>query len=195
MVPRLIEQFGYLAVLALLGLAGFGVPIPEELTQLTAGFLAHEGWLRLLPAIVTCWLGIVGGDFAFYTLARRHGGRVLESRAVRRLLTPTRRAWLEAHFARHAFWTIAIARHASGLRLPAFALAALHGVRPTTFLLADGLSALVSVPLVVGAGFLFSRHLGQVHREIRLVELGILAALALGLGAYAVVRRRRRPPA
>jgi len=51
------------------------------------------------------------------------------------------------------------------------------------------------VPLVVGAGFLFSRHLGQVHREIRLVELGILAALALGLGAYAVVRRRRRPPA
>jgi len=191
MLPRLIEQFGYAAILALLGAAGLGVPIPEELTQLTAGFLAHEGWLRLVPAVATCWLGIVGGDFAFYTLARRHGGRVLESRPVRRLLTPARRAWLERHFERRAFLTIALARHASGLRLPAFALAALHGVRPRTFLLADGLSAMVSVPLVVGAGYLFSRHLAQVHREIRLVELGILAAVLLGLGAFALVRRRR----
>ena len=37
-----------------------------------------------------------------------------------------------------------VARHASGLRLPVFALAGSSGVRSTTFLIADGLSALAA---------------------------------------------------
>jgi membrane-associated protein len=193
MIQGLLERFGYLAILALLLGAGVGVPLPEELTQLTAGFLAHQGYLRLAPAIVACWVGIVAGDFLFYSLARRHGEAVMEWRPVRRVLTPERRAWLERHFARHAFWTIAAARHTSGLRLPAFALAGAHGVRRRTFVLADGLSALVSVPLVVTVGYLASHHLAEAHRDLRRVELGIVAAVALAaLVAYAVRARRRR---
>ncbi len=192
MVARLLEHFGYLAILALLGAAGFGVPIPEELTQLTAGFLAHQGYLHFAPSIVTCWIGIVGGDFAFYSLARRHGPRILSSRPVRRVLTPERAIWLERHFSRHAFWTIAIARHASGLRIPAFALAGAHCVRRRTFLLADGLSALVSVPLVVSVGYLFSHHLTEAHRDIRRVEFAILAVATAAAGVLLLVRARRR---
>ncbi len=191
MLEALLGRFGYFAIAGLLFAAGLAVPVPEELTQLTAGFLAHEGFLELVPAMAVCWASIVGGDFVFFTIARRHGAGVLDSRPVRRVLTPRRREWLERHFARHAFWTVAIARHASGLRLPAFALAGTHGVRRTTFLLADGLSALVSVPLVVGLGYLFSHHLSQAHRDVRRVELGILAALAIGAGIAVLVRRRR----
>ena len=192
MVERFVEHFGYGAILALLVGAGVGVPLPEELTQLTAGFLAHQGYLRLAPAVVACWVGIVAGDFLFYSLARRHGDAVMGSRPVRRVLTPRRRAWLERHFARHAFWTIAAARHTSGLRLPAFALAGTHGVRRTTFLLADGLSALVSVPLVVTVGYLASHHLAEAHRDLRRVELGVVAVVAVAaLVAYAVRSRRR----
>jgi membrane protein DedA with SNARE-associated domain len=193
MIQGFVEQFGYFAILALLLGAGVGVPLPEELTQLTAGFLAHQGYLRLAPAIAACWVGIVAGDFLFFSLARRHGDAVMESRPVRRVLTPQRRAWLERHFARHAFWTIVVARHSSGLRLPAFALAGTHGVRRGTFLLADGLSALVSVPLVVTVGYLASHHLAEAHRDLRRAELAIVAAVALAaLVAYAVRARRRR---
>jgi membrane protein DedA with SNARE-associated domain len=110
---------------------------------------------------------------------------------VRRVLTPRRRDWLERHFQRHAFWTIVVARHTSGLRLPAYALAGTHGVRPTTFLLADGLSALLSVPLVVSAGYLLSHHLSEAHRDVRLVELAILALVAVALLVAVVVRRQR----
>jgi membrane protein DedA with SNARE-associated domain len=192
MIERLLEQFRYAAVFVLLLAGGVAVPVPEELVQLTAGFLAHHGYLRFVPAVVACWAGIVSGDFVWYSLARRHGERIVGSRAVRKVLTPRRRAWLERHFARHAFLTIVVARHTSGLRLAGFALAGTHGVRPGTFLLADGLSALVSVPLVVWAGWLFSEHLERAKGDVRRVELAILALVLLVALAALAVRRRRR---
>lgn len=189
----LLEHFGYAAVFGLLLVAGVGVPIPEELTQLTAGVLSHEGYLRLAIAIPVVWAGILGGDTILFLLARRHGPRALDSRAVRRVLTPARREKLERHFARHAFLTVAVARHTGGIRFAAFALAGATGVRAATFVVADGLSAMVSVPLVVGAGYLFADHLGEARRDIRLLELALLVAALLG--AWIVVRVRKRPPA
>jgi membrane protein DedA with SNARE-associated domain len=195
-IQGLLERFGYAAIVTLLVGGGVGVPVPEELVQLTAGFLAHEQYVRLVPAIAACWGGIVSGDFLFYSLARRHGPSVVESKPVRRVLTPRRRAWLEDHFSRHAFWTIVVARHTSGLRLPAFALAGTHGVRPWTFLLADGLSALLSVPMVVSVGYVLSHHLAEAHRDVRRIELGVLGAVAVAALAFIAVRRlRRRSPA
>jgi membrane protein DedA with SNARE-associated domain len=190
-VQGLIAHFGYVAVFAALAAGGVGVPIPEELTQLTTGALAHAGYLDLRIAIPVVWAGILTGDGILFLLARRHGPRLLATRPARRVLTPERRARLEGHFARHAFWTVAAARHLGGLRFPAFALAGVSGVRPATFFVADGLSALVSVPLVVGAGYVFWHHLSRARREVRLVELAVLAAIAAGVGLAVLIRRRR----
>lgn len=186
-----LSQFGYAAIFAALVAAGSGVPIPEELTQLTAGVLAAQGVLALRFTIAVVWAGIVVGDALLFTIARRHGPAALRSRFVARVLTDERRGALERHFARHAFLTVAAARHMGGVRIAAFALAGATGVPLRTFVLADGLSALVSVPLVVGAGYLFSQHLGEVRRDIRAVELGILA-LALLVGGALWLRRRQR---
>jgi membrane protein DedA with SNARE-associated domain len=190
-LEALLIRYGYLAVLALLLGAGVGVPIPEEPTQLGAGALAHQGYLSLGPAIAVCWGGIVAGDLAWFLLARRHGPALLARPALQRLLTPARRVRIESHLARHAFLTVMVSRHLSGLRLPAFALAATHGVRRTTFLAADALSALLSVPLVVGAGYLGAHHLAQVRGELRWVELSALGLAALAGVAWLVVHRLR----
>jgi membrane protein DedA with SNARE-associated domain len=187
-----LEHFGYAAVFGLLLVAGVGVPIPEELTQLTAGVLSHEGYLRLAVTIPVVWVGILAGDTVLFALARRHGPRALDSRLVRRVLTPARREKLERHFARHAFLTVVVARHTGGLRFAAFALAGATGVRAATFVLADGLSAMLSVPLVVGAGYLLAHHLAEARRDIRLVELAVLAAALLAGWIVVRVRRRRR---
>jgi membrane protein DedA with SNARE-associated domain len=187
----LLSHFGYAAILVGLTLGGLGVPVPEELTQLTAGALAHEGILDLRLAIPVVWAGILIGDSILFMLARRHGPRLLGSGPARRVLTPARRQRLESHFERHAFWTVVVARHAGGVRFAAFALAGASGVRPSTFILADALSALVSVPLVVGAGWFFWQHLSEARKGVRLVELAVLAALVVGIGIAVLVRRRR----
>jgi membrane protein DedA with SNARE-associated domain len=197
MVEVLLARFGYLAIVAALVAAGLGVPIPEELTQLTAGVLAHRGILSPLLAIAAAWLGIVLGDALLFEVARRHGPRALETRLGRRALGDRRREALRRHFARHAFVTIAVARHLSGLRLAVFALAATEGVSRRTFVLADGLSALVSVPLVVGVGWLFSRHVLGIERGLHRVDAALLGgavAVAVAVWTARRVRARRSPP-
>ena len=190
-MQHLIVHFGHLAVFGLLVAGGLGVPLPEELVQLTAGFLARRGVLLYGPAMAAAWLGIVVGDTLFFLLARRHGPRLLRTRTMARLLTPARRELLERHFARHAVLTVMVARHASGFRLPAFALAASHGVRPRTFLLADGASALLSVPLVVSAGWLFADRVDDLARELHHAELLLAGAVLLALGGWWWLRRWR----
>jgi membrane protein DedA with SNARE-associated domain len=190
-VEGFLGHFGYLAIFAALTAGGLGIPVPEELTQLTAGALAHEGILDVRLAVPVVWAGILLGDTILFMLARRHGPRLLETRAARRVLTPARRQKLEAHFARHAFWTVVVARHAGGVRFAAFALAGASGVRPRTFILADALSALASVPLVVGAGWIFWEHLSRARRDVRLVEIALLLVAALVVAVAVVIRRRR----
>lgn len=191
MLQDLVGHFTYAAVFGLLVAGGVGVPVPEELVQLTAGYLARRGVLLLVPAAIVAWAGLVVGDFLLFRLGRSHGPRILESRRVARVVTPRRRAFIDRHFARHPVLTIALARHASGFRLPVFALAGASGVRSTTFLLADGLSALASVPLVVGAGWYFAGHVEELKRDLHWVELAVAVAAALGAAAWILVVRRR----
>jgi membrane protein DedA with SNARE-associated domain len=193
MVQDLLAHFTYAAVLGLLVAGGLGVPIPEELVLLTTGYLARRGVLSYLPAVAVAWAGLVAGDYLLFRAGRRLGPAALQSRHVARVLTPARRTWIERHFARHALLTIVVARHASGLRLPVFALAGASGVRSATFLLADGLSALASVPLVVGAGWYFAGHLEALKRDLRWIETALgVAVVAFGLAWFLVLRRRER---
>jgi membrane protein DedA with SNARE-associated domain len=192
-LQQFLGHFTYAALFAVLVGAGLGLPFPEEATQLTAGFLAHRGVLSFWPALAVAYAGIVVGDLLLYRLGRRHGSSFLASRRVARFFTPERRRWVERHFASHDFLTIAVARHASGFRLPVFATAGAMGVPLRTFLLADGLSALLSVPLVVSLGYLFASQLEQVKEHLREAELlGLLLIAALAAATVLVKWRRRR---
>lgn len=192
MLIRFLTQFGYAAIAGLLVADGIGVPVPEELIQLTAGYLARREVLAFVPALVAAYCGIVAGDFLLFKLAQRYGERLFERLRVSRLITPRRRTWLESHFARHAFLTIMVVRHMSGLRVPAYILAATHQVRARTFLLADALSALLSVPLVVSLGYLFAARIEEVKRHVHEVELVLAAAAILATLAYVLILHRRK---
>ncbi|HET8722867.1 MAG TPA: DedA family protein [Anaeromyxobacteraceae bacterium] len=193
MVQDLLAHFTYAAILALLVAGGVGIPVPEELVQLTAGYLARRGVLWLPATMAVAWVGLVTGDFLLFRAGRRLGPSILASRHVARVLTPERQALLERHFARRAVLTIVVARHAAGLRLPVFALAGASGVRSATFLLADGLSALASVPLVVGAGWYLAGHVEELRREIRWIEAALaVVAVVAAAGWVALARRRER---
>ncbi len=191
MLQDLLAHFTYAAVFALLLAGGVGVPVPEELVELTAGYLARRGVLSFLPTVVLAWAGLVAGDFLLFRAGRRLGPGILDSRHVARVLTPARRAFVARHFSRHALWTIVLARHASGLRLPVFALAGASGVRSATFLLADGLSALVSAPLLVGAGWYFAGHVEVLRRGIHWVELALAVVVAAAAVTWFLLARRK----
>jgi membrane protein DedA with SNARE-associated domain len=180
-------------VFGLLVAGGMGVPVPEELVQLTAGYLARRGVVAFLPAAAAAWLGLVLGDALLFGLARSRGPGLLASPRLARLLPPSRRAAIERHFARHAFLTVVAGRHLSVLRLPIFALAGASGVPTRTFVLADALSALVSVPLVLGLGWLFAGSIEDLRRDLRWLEHALALLAAGGFAAWALWQRRRPP--
>jgi len=190
-IPRLLAKFSYLAVFALLVGGGLGLPFPEEVVQLTAGFLVRQGTMAAWPAVVATAAGILAGDFILFRLGRTHGARVMASRHLRRFFTPERRAFVERHFANHDFLTVMVARLLFPLRLPVFASAGAMGVPTGTFLLADGVAALVSVPVVFGLGYLFASQVVLVKERMHQAEFAALLLL-LGLGlAWSTVRRKR----
>src|SRR6266571_413355 len=106
MVQELLGHFTYLAELALLLGAGLGAPFPEDITLLTAGFLAREGVVRLLPAMAVGYGGVLVGDMLVFRLGRRLGPGILGHKRLSRLFTPERRAWIESHFSRHGMLTV-----------------------------------------------------------------------------------------
>jgi membrane protein DedA with SNARE-associated domain len=73
----LLTRLSYLALFGLLVAGGLGVPVPEELIQLTAGYLARRGTLALLPAMAFSWLGLVTGDYLLFRMGRRVGPALL----------------------------------------------------------------------------------------------------------------------
>lgn len=193
MLQDLLTRFTYVALFGVLLAGGLGVSVPEELVLLTAGYLARRGVLSPVPAGIVAWAGVLAGDYLLFRLGRRLGPRVLESPRVARVLTPSRRALVERHFARHAALTIVVARHVAGLRIPVFALAGASRVSRATFLVADGLSALAFVPVVVGAGWVFAGHLEAVRREVHWIEAALAAAVvAVLVASWAVSRARAR---
>jgi membrane protein DedA with SNARE-associated domain len=101
---------------------------------------------------------------------------------------------LRSHFSRHGFWTIVVGRHTPVLRAPIFFLAGASGISFPRFLLADALSAAITVPIVVSLGFYFGEHLDDVRRHIHEAQWVIGGVILVGGAFYFIIRRRARQP-
>jgi membrane protein DedA with SNARE-associated domain len=190
----LIEQGSYALMLAVLLVAGLGVPLPEDLVLLAAGVLLQRGITELPGTVLVIVAGVLVGDATIFLAARRLGDAAPGKPLFGRLLRPERRERLEALFHRYGGFVIFLARHLAGLRAPIFALAGMHRMRLWRFLLWDALGLTVSAPLVVGLGYFLSDRLeealGNLVRAEHIILAVVLVPSAL-YGGWRLVRRRR----
>src|SRR5690349_15682666 len=157
-------------MLLLLAAAGLGVPISEDLTLLVAGALSGDGLTRFWPTLIAGYLGVILGDLLIFHWGSKLGPAAYQHPKVARHLSPDRREKLRAHFHKHGFLTVVIGRHTPMLRALVFFLAGASELRWWKFLVADALSAAVTVPIVVSLGYYFGDHLEEVRRTLRGVE-------------------------
>ena len=190
-LAALLARFTYPAILLLLSAAGLGVPISEDLVLLLGGALASQGVTSFTPTLIAGYFGVLLGDALIYHWGKKLGPKAYEHRLVRKVISAERGQKLREHFARHGFWTVVVGRHTPGLRAPIFFLAGASGVRFGKFLLADALSAAVTVPLVVTLGYLFGSHLDDIRRVLHRAHW-IAGAVALAaVFVWWFLRRRR----
>lgn len=191
MLAGLLDKFTYLAIVVVLSAAGLGVPISEDLTLLLGGGLASRGITSFVPTLAAGYFGVLFGDALIHQWGQRMGPRAYAAPLVQRALSPERQQKLREHFAKHAFLTIVVGRHTPFLRAPIFFLAGASGMKLLPFLIADALSAAVTVPIVVTLGYYFGQHLDAVRARMHQVQWVIGFAVAVGAG-YWLWRRARR---
>src|SRR6266404_1036309 len=185
-LAEFLAKYTYLAMLVVLTAAGLGIPVSEDLTLLLAGALAGSGVTRFLPTVAGGYLGVL----LIYHWGRKLGPGAYNHPRVRKHLSPERLEKLRAHFGRHGFLTVVVGRHTPLLRAPIFFLAGASGVPLWKFLLADGLSAAVTVPLITSLGYFFGDHLDETRRKLHGFEWGAAGVILVAAALWWFFRRR-----
>ncbi|MCB9880365.1 MAG: DedA family protein [Planctomycetes bacterium] len=176
----------------LLLLCGIGLPLPEELILVSAGYVAYRGGLTgegHHPAglMATAAGAILVGDSIPYVLGRIFGPKLLRLRLVRSWISQEGLARFDRWFHRHGRLTIFVARFLPGIRVPAFFTAGSMNTSSLRFYLMDGLGVLVSAPLFVWLGYYFGADITLVVEWIQRAERTVLWSIVIGLVLTAAI--------
>ena len=169
---------------------GVGLPLPEDLTLLAAGVLAHQHVLRLRDVIAIGFAGVVCADWIIYLAGRRYGRGIVALPVLARLFGAARLDAVRGAVERHGARAVFAARFVLGFRIATFLAAGTFQVPAYRFALAEAAGSAIFVPAMATLGFLFSDRAELVARDVGrvqhwLVLLGLLAlALYLGLRAW-----------
>ncbi|MFA9478180.1 DedA family protein [Phycisphaerales bacterium AB-hyl4] len=171
-------------VLVLLG-TGVGLPIPEDLPLLLAGYLCGEDVIRLEVAIPLAFTAVLGSDCLLYYFGWRNGRHFEDLGWVRRLgVKPERMEKARSAFQRHGGKTLFGARFLPGVRAGVFFAAGAYRVPFWKLLVFDGSAALLSVPTFILLGWWFAESLDRVQQSTRVVQVGAVAIVLLLLATY-----------
>jgi membrane protein DedA with SNARE-associated domain len=186
----------YYTLSGILLLCGLGLPIPEDISLISAGYMAHKGVVNVHTVFLVCLCSVLAGDTLAFVLGTFFGGRVLGNRYFQRVFTPKKQLRVRAYFRKYGSKVIFVGRFLPGLRFSIFFSAGTLGVRTATFLVYDTMAALLSVPTLIYLAWLFGENIDKVASWARRSEYGILfavsaAVLLLALRAWRRSRRRR----
>jgi membrane protein DedA with SNARE-associated domain len=185
----------YGLVFGVLVACGLGVPLPEDVSLITGGFLAYLGAADLPIMMAVGFAGILCGDTIIFFAGRRIGTQVGRTDGFfRRIVTPEKRAIVERLFARHGEKIVMVARFLPGVRAVTYFTAGSARMKYLRFIFWDGLAALASAPLFVYLGYHFGDELERLVRAIRHGETAVIVAvvvLLLGIVIFRRVRKRR----
>ena len=186
----------YGAVFGVLVACGLGVPLPEDISLILGGFLAHKGAASLEGMMFIGFAGILVGDSLIYFAGRRVGSKVGKgnpSGFFSRVVTPEKRAKVEHLFVKHGQKIVMIARFLPGVRAVTYFTAGSAGMPYWRFILWDGLAALLSAPVFVWLGFHFGGELEFLISKVKdaqFVVFGVGGAAIVGFLVYRFTRKK-----
>ena len=185
-------RFGLFGVFGALVLAALGLPVPEEVSLVTAGVLARTGYAPLPLSFVVGYIGVLCGDCIAWSMGRLTGGS--PTGPVGRLIGPAQLQRVRRFYRRYGLRSIIIARQLPGMRTPTFFFAGASGVPLGRFLLIDGAAAILTAGLYVSLGFLFAEEFSAMLSTLDTLRntSGVLAGLVMALFIGWVVYRRLR---
>lgn len=183
------EIVPYLVAFAVLLACGLGLPLPEDITLFTMGYLAYNGIVDFKASVVVCLVGVLAGDVMIYYFGHHYGAKLAKRGFFAKLLPPERMDKTRKLFKKLGNKVVFAARFMPGLRAPTYFSAGTLGMPFRVFLFYDGVAALISVPMLVSVVYYFGDQVDRVIKIAREVQHGVVF-LIIGIVALFLVKRR-----
>lgn len=180
----------FLVVGAIILLESMGVPLPGEITLISASLLAATGAINIWGVAVAASIGAIVGDSIGYAIGRR-GGRPLLERFGRRFpkhFGPSHLARAERTFAKWGVWAVFFGRFVALLRILAGPLAGALHVPYRKFLLANASGGILWASGTAFAIYFAGHAAAKYLKDFSWIAL--IAAVVLGIGTTIYLRRR-----
>ena len=199
-VQAWFEWGGYFILFGLLFACGLGLPLPEDIPLLLAGWFVAQGKMNLVIASVISWCGIIGGDCVLYYFGRRYGLEITRVPFVGKHLTRERIIRAEELFEKYGIWVVGIGRMFAGIRGAMVVAAGATRFNFVKFVIADGIAALFSGGLFVWLGWLAGTKLGSIgemREKIKDYEHWVfigIGVVVVGFIVYYYSRMKKHKP-
>lgn len=193
-----LEHYGLWAILLLVMLEDFGIPLPGETVLIAGAIYAGAGRLNIVAVGVVGCAAAVTGDNIGYAIGR-YGGRALVERWGRYVfLTAERLDKAESFFRRHGGWIVTIARFIEVLRQANGIVAGISHMPWIRFLVFNALGAALWTGTWVTVGYFAGEHITAIYHGITTYALyatiGAVVLIAAWIAFYLLRSHRPRPP-
>jgi membrane protein DedA with SNARE-associated domain len=192
----IIQHFTYFGIFCLLILGGLGFPFPEDGVLIMSGLLIAHGVIKLFPALLIIYPSLLIADFMLYSIGRKYGTMVIHHKRFSRIISPATLSGLEEKFTRWGALVVFFGRHVVGFRAPIFLVSGVMRVSRTKFLIADGLSVIITISIMLGLGYFGGNSLLVLKRDTTRLDYVLILALVMIVAGWIILRyfRDRRKP-
>jgi len=194
----IIHHFPYFGLFVLLVLGVIGFPFPEDAILILCGLLIANNVVKPVPALLVVSLGMLMTDYFLYHVGRKYGRKVVTHRRFRKIISAKRITRLDKTFRKWGALVIFLGRHLVGLRSQIFLVAGILKMPRLKFVLADAVSSVATISLMVGAGYWGGSTLELIKKDVEEALYALLVLIMLIVVALLIWRlavRKLRPDA
>jgi len=192
----MVEQahYAHYFVFGALILAGFNLPISEDIIAILTGALASrvvpENAFKLYLALIA---GAFLSDWIAYTIGRLLGSRIWKWRWVARIFKRERVDRITDYYERYGFITLVVGRFIPfGVRNCLFFTSGMVRLPFARFALADGIGCFGSITLTFCIGYFFTKNFETVRSHIQFTDVMIFASCVLAIFLLVWYKRRKK---
>jgi membrane protein DedA with SNARE-associated domain len=185
----LVARYGYAAIFGSMVLGIVGLPVPDEVLMMFAGYLISKGHLHFIPTILLSISGSVLGMSISFAVGRRFGYPLLVNYGPKVGLHPEKLERAGSWFNQYGKWTLTFGYFVPGLRHVTAYFAGMSKWRYAGFLLWAVPGAAVWALTFVMLGNLLGE---EWRRAAHLVRHGLLiGAVILAAAAVTAIAVRK----
>jgi len=187
-VTGIIDQFPYFGLFTLLILGGMGLQFPEDATLILCGFLISTEVVKPVPVLLVVYTGLLISDFFIFLVGNKYGSAVINHPVFHKFISSQRLKFMEDQFAKKGIWLIIAGRHLAVLRAQIFLAAGVMEMSPLKFFAADAVSAVFTMAIMTGAGYIGGNSLEIIKKDITQARHAAVVLLTTALAVYLLFR-------